>query len=98
MSTPNEKADRIKAIIAAANELVADAIKERIEAIEDFAAEQAEDKDTGKPPVAKLSLTFKWPAGEYRPKLTMKASHGGTRTGEYEAEAGKEQTKLEGVE
>lgn len=100
MSTLNEKLEREQHIIKAVTEMVREALGEKIELVEAAAAEAAEDGegDKDKPVIAKLSLALKWKAGEHRPVITMKASHSVKRVTEYSAEAGKEQTKLEGVE
>lgn len=76
-------------------------VAERFSAIEQAAAEVAEDADDeadAKPPVAKINLAVKWQAGAHRPEITVSGAFSVRRKLTVSAETDKAQAKLEGIQ
>lgn len=89
----NEKRRNLH-IIETALDLIREAMAGKIEEVEQAAAEAASDNDDGKPVVAKLGVSIKWPAGEPIPEVTVKVSYTVSRSTEVSALADGDQGKL----
>jgi len=89
----NEKRRNLH-IIDTALDLIREAMADKIEEVEQAAAEAAGDNDDNKPIVAKLGVSIKWPAGEPIPEVTVKVSYSVTRSTEVSALADGDQGKL----
>ena len=101
---PNIPSDRFKGIvnqkrrnlhiIDTALSLIREAMADKIEEVENAAAESAGDNEHDKPVVAKLAVGVKWPAGEPIPEVTVKVSYSVSRSTEVSALADGDQGKL----
>jgi hypothetical protein len=81
-------------IIDTTLDLIREAIADKIDAVEEAAAEAAGDTDSDKPVIAKLGISVKWEAGKPEPEITVKASYTVTRSVEVSAKADGDQSKL----
>lgn len=73
-------------------------IHEQVADIEDAAAKQAEDGDSDKPPMAKVSVAIEWPAGAQAPAVSVTTSYALRRKSTGTLKADPDQMKLEGME
>ena len=85
---------RPRYILDTITQLLREAIADKIEQVENAAAEAAEDSDDDKPVIAKLGVSIKWPAGAPVPEITIKASYSITRSTELSGLADGDQGKL----
>ena len=83
------------AIATATATLVRGLVHEQISAIEDAAAKQAEDDDSDKPPLAKVSIAVEWPAGAESPAVTVSVAYSLRRKSTGTLKADGQQLKLE---
>ena len=98
MTTTDPREARRLAIIQTALDLTREAFGERFDELEaacaDAAADSTDDGDA-KPILAKLAISFSWPAGEDRPELTAVASYTIRRKLELSAPTDAEQVKID---
>jgi hypothetical protein len=92
MNTPENTLDpreiRRHKILDCIVRLAREAIAEQLDDVEHAAAEAASDDDeNGKPVVAKIALSIKWPAGAQEPEIDVKSSYSIRRTVEASGKA-----------